>query len=133
LVKGQKVRISLKADPKERKKRAFKKKGYGPQFSDEVFTISQHFVPHTQLGNHYWTVEGRTRKYSRSELEPIPEDTNNEVPKERPRFNPEFRGRTPKTRVSRTQRTTYRVEPIPEVRPKSTRIRKPNSQLQDYV
>jgi transposase InsO family protein len=130
---GTKVRIAIRADPKERKKRTFKKRGYDVQFSNEIYTISKHYVPHTPLGNHYYTVEGRTKKYSRSELEVIPNTTDNS-PAERPKFDVEFRGRTPKTRVMRRERTTYRApEPIPVVRPKSTRVRRFNSQLEDYV
>jgi hypothetical protein len=41
---------------------------------------------------------------------PIPEDTNNEVPEERPRFDAEFKGRTPKTRVMRTKRSRETYE-----------------------
>jgi hypothetical protein len=110
----------------------FKRRGYDVQFSDEIFVVNKHFVPHTPLGNHYYSVEGRSKKYSRSEISPVNPDTDDMVP-ERPKFTEGFRGRTPKTRVMRRERTQYRAPDLPEVRPKSTRVRRSNSLYDDFV
>jgi hypothetical protein len=134
LVKGQKVRLAIRTFVKERKKRTLKRYGYDVQWSSEIYTIDKHFVPHHPLGNHLYTVEGQNKKFYRSDLKVIPDDTDNTVEEERPKFDEGFRGRTPKTRVMRRERTTYRApDPIPVVRPKSTRERRPNSLYQDYV
>jgi hypothetical protein len=65
---GTKVHLALRSNPPEHKKRIFKKHGYDVQFSDEIYTIDGHLVPHTETGNHWYTVEGRSKRYSRSEL-----------------------------------------------------------------
>ena len=71
--------------------------------------------------------------YYRNQLLKVPEETQNEVPEERPKFDQEFHGRTPKTRVMRTEKRNVRVEPIPLTRRPTTRRRVFNSRLDDYV
>jgi hypothetical protein len=76
---GTMVRIALRADPQERKNRIFKKKGYDTQWSEGLFKIDRHLVPHTETGNHYYTVEGKSKHYSRSELLIVSDLTENET------------------------------------------------------
>lgn len=79
---GDHVRVAIRSDPESRKLRAFKKKGYDQQFSDEIYVVRKHLIPRTPLGNHVYKVEGKTQRYYRSELQLVSSETNNEVPDE---------------------------------------------------
>lgn len=123
---GQYVRVALRSQAEERKKRTLKKQGDNVQWSKEVYTISKHWKPRRKLQPHWYQVENKSQKFSRADILPVPVKTENEVP-ERPRFDVAFHGRTPKTIVRRAVRKhPYKVEPTSKVREPSKRERRVN-------
>jgi hypothetical protein len=76
---GTLVRLAVRADPKERMKRLFKKKGYDVQYKNALYTVKKHYKPRAPMSKHtptLWkakpeilpfrntTCQQRNRKYS---------------------------------------------------------------------
>jgi hypothetical protein len=128
---GDLVRLSNMSDPQKRKVRVGLKKSIQPPWSSELHTVEKHLHSHQELTNDRYRVSGKNKLYYRSQLQVVPDSTNND-PLERPRFH-EFRGRTPATRVLRRPRVVHRVDPIPVRREPSTRKKTFNTRLGEYV
>jgi hypothetical protein len=131
--KGDLVRLATSSFSDKRRLRIGTTKAYVPQFSEQIYKVEKVLQSRQELTNPRWQVEGRSKLYYRNQLLKVPEETQNEVPEERPKFDQDFRGRTPKTRVMSTERRNVRVEPVPLTRRPTTRRRVFNSRLNDYV
>jgi hypothetical protein len=89
---GDRVRLSVTTDSKERMNRIFKKKGYDVQFTPKIYTITKHLKPINPLVNHRYQTTRDKRLLYRSEIQPIVYDYKEEKPLVRPEFNPNFKG-----------------------------------------
>ncbi len=97
---GTTIRVANSTVSSKRKAVIGLRKPIVPSFSKDVFKVEQHLL---------YRLEGKSQLYTRSQILPIPEETNNEVPEDRPRFDDDFRGRTPKTRVAKTDKKNVRT------------------------
>jgi transposase InsO family protein len=114
------VRVANSTVSSKRKAVMGLRKPITPPFSKDVYKVEKHLLSRSPMTNDKYVLEGKSQLFTRSQILPIPEETDNSVPDQRPSFDAKFRGRTPKTRVAKTDKKKVRTDRIGET-PKKTK------------
>lgn len=122
---GTSVRLSSRENPSVRKKLIGLHKSPRTNFEPEIHEVTKILHSHIGYPDRY-QVSGSSKLYTRSDILPIPKNTDNTIA-QRPVFTNLHKPSTQKRKVE------YVVEPIPEFRQPSKRQKKFNSLFNDFV